>query len=224
MLAGELALAGIDVVIVERRATQHVDGSRARGLHARAVEVLDQRGIAERFISQGQTHPRLGFGSVSLDMRDLPTRHNYVLGILQSTFEPILADWVSELGVPIMRRHEVTGFTQDNSGVTIDVSDGPSLRADYLVGCDGGRSPIRKTAGIGFPGLDASISYLIAEVTMDEEPVFGTRPEGGGIGKAPDGESIGVTVREKVVKRAMNPAVTTFGTHLSPPTGQTSGS
>ncbi len=220
MLAGELALAGIDVVIVERRANQHVDGSRARGLHSRAVEVLDQRGIAERFISEGQKHPRVGFGGVSLDISDFPTRHNYLLGLLQSKFEPILAGWVGELGVPIMRSREVTSFTQDDSGVTIEVSDGQSLRADYLAGCDGGRSLIRKVAGIDFPGLDASISYIIAEVKMDEEPEFGTRPEGGGIGKAADGESIGIVVSEKVVRHADEPSmdelrealISTYGT------------
>ena len=220
MLAGELKLAGIDVVIIERRANQHVDGSRARGLHSRAVEVLDQRGIAERFISEGQQHPSVGFGGVRLDMSDFPTRHNYLLGLSQSKFELILADWAKELGVPIMRSHEVTGFTQDDNGVTIEVSDGQSLRADYLVGCDGGRSLVRKIADIDFPGLDASISYIIAEVKMDEEPKFGTRPEGGGIGKAADGESIGVVVGEKAVKHADEPSmdelrealISTYGT------------
>ncbi len=128
MLAGELKLAGIDVVIIERRANQHVDGSRARGLHSRAVEVLDQRGIADRFISEGQQHPSVGFGGISLDISDFPTRHNYLLALLQSKFEPILADWVGELGVPIIRSREVTSFTQDDSGVTIEVSDGQSLR------------------------------------------------------------------------------------------------
>src|SRR3989440_1145062 len=220
MLAGELKLAGIDVVIIERRANQHVDGSRARGLHSRAVEVLDQRGIADRFISEGQQHPSVGFGGVSLDISDFPTRHNYLLGLLQSKFEPILAGWVGELGVPIMRSHEVTSFTQDDSGVSIEVSDGQSLRADYLVGCDRGRSLVRKIADIDFPGLDASISYIIAEVKMDEEPKFGTRPEGGGIGKAADGESIGVVVGEKAVKHADEPSmdelrealISTYGT------------
>ena len=207
MLAAELKLAGVDVVIIERRANQHVDGSRARGLHSRAVEVLDQRGIAERFVSEGQQHPSVGFDGVRLDMSDFPTRHNYVLGLLQSKFELILAGWVGELGIPIMRSHEVTSFTQDDSGVTIEVSEGQSLRADYLVGCDGGHSLIRKIAGIGFPGLPASMSYIIAEVTMDEEPAFGTRPEGGGIGKAADGESIGVVVSEKVVKHADEPSM-----------------
>ena len=84
MLAGELALAGIDVVIVERRANQDVDGSRAGGLHARTIEVLDQRGIAERFVSAGQTHPQVGYALIPLDISDFPTRHNYVLGLWQS--------------------------------------------------------------------------------------------------------------------------------------------
>ncbi len=220
MLAGELKLAGIDVVIIERRANQYLDESRAKGLHSRAVEVLDQRGIAERFISEGQQHPSVGFGGVRLDISDFPTRHNYLLGLSQSKFELILADWAKELGVPIMRSHEVTGFTQDDHGVTIEVSDGQSLRADYLVGCDGGRSLVRKIADIDFPGLDASISYIIAEVKMDEEPKFGTRPEGGGIGKAADGESIGVVVGEKAVKHADEPSmdelrealISTYGT------------
>ena len=220
MLAGELKLAGIDVVIIERRANQYLDESRAKGLHSRAVEVLDQRGIAERFISEGQQHPSVGFGGVRLDMSDFPTRHNYLLGLSQSKFELILADWAKELGVPIMRSHEVTGFTQGDHGVTVEVSDGQSLRADYLVGCDGGRSLIRKIAGIDFPGLDASISYIIAEVKMDKEPEFGTRPEGGGIGKAADGESIGVVVGEKVVKHGDEPSmdelrealISTYGT------------
>src|SRR6266516_5097810 len=220
MLDGELKLAGIDVVIIERRANQHVDGSRARGLHSRAVEVLDQRGIADRFISEGQQHPSVGFGGISLDISDFPTRHNYLLALLQSKFEPILADWVGELGVPIMRSREVTSFTQDDNGVTIEVSDGQSLRADYLVGCDGGCSLVRKIADIDFPGLDASIIYIIAEVKMDEEPKFGTRPEGGGIGKAADGESIGVVVGEKAVKHGDEPSmdelrealISTYGT------------
>jgi 3-(3-hydroxy-phenyl)propionate hydroxylase len=220
MLAGELALAGIDVIIVERRANQHLDESRAKGIHSRAVEVLDQRGIAERFISEGQQHPSVGFAGVRLDISDFPTRHNYLLGISQSKFEPILAGWVGELGVPIMYSREVTNFTQDDSGVTTEVSGGQSLRADYLVGCDGGRSLIRKIAGIDFQGLDASVSYIIAEVKMDEEPEFGKRPEGGGIGKAADGESIGVTVREKVVKHGDEPSmdelraalISTYGT------------
>ena len=103
MLAGELALAGIDVVIVERRASQELDGSRAGGLHSRTIEVLDQRGIADRFLSAGQVHPFVGFAGTFLDISDFPTRHNYILALWQSHFERILAGWVDELGVPILR-------------------------------------------------------------------------------------------------------------------------
>src|SRR5205814_9825710 len=110
MLAGELALAGIDVVIVERRASQHVDGSRAGGLHSRTIEVLDQRGIAERFLAAGKVHPAVGFAGTALDISDFPTRHNYLLALWQSQFEPILAGWVGELGVPILRDCEVVDF------------------------------------------------------------------------------------------------------------------
>jgi 3-(3-hydroxy-phenyl)propionate hydroxylase len=106
-----------------------------------------------------------------------------------------------------MRGCDVTGFTQDDSGVTVELSDGRSLRASYLVGCDGGRSVVRRMAGIDFPGLAASISYIIAEVTMDDVPQFGTRPEGGGIGRAADGESIGVVVAEKTVQHADEPSI-----------------
>ncbi|HEV7956736.1 MAG TPA: FAD-dependent monooxygenase, partial [Marisediminicola sp.] len=187
MLAGELALVGVDVVIVERRASQDVDGSRAGGLHSRTIEVLDQRGIAERFLSAGQEHPAVGFGGTVLDISDFPTRHNYLLALWQSQFEPILAGWVGELGVPILRSREVVGFAQDDTGVDVELSGDTSLRAEYLVGCDGGRSLIRKAAGIDFAGLDPSTSWMIAEVEMDEEPQLGVRREGGGIGRAGDG-------------------------------------
>jgi 2-polyprenyl-6-methoxyphenol hydroxylase-like FAD-dependent oxidoreductase len=182
MLAGELALAGIDVVIVERRASQDLDGSRAGGLHSRTIEVLDQRGIADRFLAEGQAMQIQGFVGIPLDISDFPTRHNYGLALWQSDFERILAAWVSELAVPIHREREVTGFAQDATGVDVELSDGRSLRADYLVGCDGGRSVIRKAAGIDFVGWDATTSWLIAEVEMDEEPQLGMRREGGGIG------------------------------------------
>ncbi len=151
MLAGELALAGVDVAIVERRASQDLIGSRAGGLHARTIEMLDQRGIADRFLSQGQVGQIAGFAWVPLDISDFPTRHNYGLALWQAHIERILAGWVDELGVPISRGREVTGFAQDDTGVDVALADGQSLRADYLVGCDGGRSLIRKAAGIEFP-------------------------------------------------------------------------
>ena len=182
MLAGELALAGVDVVIVERRLTQHVDGSRAGGLLARSLEVLDQRGIVDRFVDAGQQHPIMGFAGIPLDVTDFPSRHNYTLALWQSEFEPILADWVAELRVPTLRGREVVGFTESDTGIDVALDDGTTLRAEYLVGCDGGRSLVRKAAGIDFAGLDASTSWIIAEVEMAEQPPIGMRPEGGGIG------------------------------------------
>ena len=175
MLAGELALAGIDVAIVERRASQDLPGSRAGGLHARTIEVLDQRGIADRFLSEGQEAQVAGFAGTTLDISDFPTRHPYGLGLWQNHIERILADWVGELPVTIYRGREVTGFAQDDTGVDVALSDGQSLRAEYLVGCDGGRSLIRKAAGIEFPGWDPTTSSLRAEVEMTEEPELGIR-------------------------------------------------
>jgi 3-(3-hydroxy-phenyl)propionate hydroxylase len=176
MLAGELALAGVDVAIVERRASQDLVGSRAGGLHSRTIEVLDQRGIAERFLSQGQVHRVVHF-HVPLDISDFPTRHNYVLGLWQNHIERILAEWVGELAVPFYRAREVRGFTQDDMGVDVDLSDGQRLRSEYLVGCDGGRSVIRKAAGIEFAGWDATVSWLIAEVEFAQEPAWGFRQD-----------------------------------------------
>ena len=181
MLAGELALAGIDVAVVERRPDQDVVGQRALGFSSRTLEVFDQRGIADRFLSQGKVAQVNGFGQIPLDISDFPTRHNYGLGLPQQRIEYILADWVGELGVPIRREVEVTGFTQDETGVDVDLSDGDKLRAQHLVGCDGGRSLIRKTAGIAFPGWEATISSLIAEVELDEEPEWGIRRLGAGV-------------------------------------------
>ena len=209
MLAGELALAGVDVTIVERRTSQDLDGSRARGLLPRTIEVLDQRGIAERFVSAGQVYPAHGFALIPLDVSDFPTRHNYVLGLLQSHFERILAEWIVELGVPIRRGCEVVGLAQDDAGVDVELSGDTSLRAGYLVGCDGGRSLVRKAAGIDFPGLDASTSWMIAEVEMDEEPELGFRRDSAGthaLGPA-DGGLFGVVLTEREVARAGEPSM-----------------
>jgi 2-polyprenyl-6-methoxyphenol hydroxylase-like FAD-dependent oxidoreductase len=181
MLAGELALAGVDVAIVERRASQDLTGSRAGGLHARTIEVLDQRGIADRFLSQGQVAQVAGFASVRLDISDFPTRHPYGLGLWQNHIERILAGWAHDLKVPIHYGTEVTGFAQHDTSVDVELSDGQSLRADYLVGCDGGRSLVRKTAGIEFPGWDPTTSSLIAEVELAEEPELGIHRDALGI-------------------------------------------
>src|SRR5207245_2622725 len=173
MLAGELALAGVDVAIVERRASPELAGSRAGGLHSRTIEVRDQRGIADRFLSEGQTVQVAQFAGAPLDISDFPTRHPYGLGLWQNHIERILAGWVDELEVPIYREREVTGFAQDDTGVNVELSDGTSLRAEYLVGCDGGRSLVRRAAGIEFPGWDPTMSFLIAEVELAEEPEWG---------------------------------------------------
>src|SRR5580698_3889841 len=193
MLAGELALSRVDVAIVERRTSPDLAGSRAGGLHSRTIEVLDQRGIAERFLSQGKVMQVAWFATVQLDISDFPTRHNYGLALWQKHIERILAAWVDELAVPIYRGREMTGFAQDDAGVDVELSDGRSLRAKYLVGCDGGRSLIRKKAGIDFPGWDPSTSYLIAEAEMTGEPAWGIRhgDKGvNGLGKLEDGKRV----------------------------------
>ena len=181
MLAGELALAGVDVAVIERRASQDLAGSRAGGLHSRTIEVLDQRGIVYRFLSEGQVMQNAGFAATRLDISDFPTRHNYGLALWQNHIERILACWVAELAVPIYRGREVTGFAQDDTGVDIELSDGGSLRTKYLVGCDGGRSLIRKAAGIAFPGWDPTTSNLIAEVEMTGKPEWGIHRNAFGI-------------------------------------------
>jgi len=181
MLAGELALAGVDVAFVARRASLELAGSRAGGLHARTIEVLDQRGIADRFLSEGQKAQVAAFAAVPLDISDFPTRHNYGLGLWQNHIERILAGWVAELAVTIHRGIEVTGIAQDAGGVDVALSGGGALRAQYVVGCDGGRSLIRKAAGIEFPGWDPSVSNLIAEVEVAGEPKWGIHRDAVGV-------------------------------------------
>ena len=214
MLAGELTLAGVDVAIVERRANQDLVGSRAGGLLSRTIEILDQRGIADRFVSQGQKHQVPMFaGTVFID---LPTRHNYVLALRQRHIERILAGWVDELGVKVYRGRDVTGFTQDDTGVDVELSDGPPLRAQYLVGCDGGRSVIRKAAGIEFPGWDPTTSWLIAEAEMSEEPPWGFRHDAVGthaIGKA-EGGLVGVVLTEPDVEHVGEPTLSDISAGL----------
>jgi len=173
MLAGELALAGVDVAIVERRPDQQLSGARALGISSRTIEVLDQRGIADRFLSAGRPAQVTGFAVTRLDISDFPTRHNYGLALRQKHIERILADWVAELGVPILYGREITGFVQEDAGVDVALAGGQSLRAQYLVGCDGGRSLIRKIAGIDFPGWDPTTSNILAEVEMTETPPYG---------------------------------------------------
>lgn len=211
MLAGELALAGVDVVIVERRASQNLVGSRSGGLHSRTIEVLDQRGIADRFLSQGQVAQIVGFAGIPLDISDFPTRHNYGLALWQPHIERILAEWVGELGVPIYRGREVSGFAQDDAGVDVELSEGQSLRAEYLVGCDGGRSLVRKAAGIAFPGSEPTTSNLIAEVELAQEPPeWGIRRDAVGIhslSRLDDSGRVRVLVTEQHVGHTGEPTL-----------------
>ena len=210
MLGAELALANIDVAIVERRAGQDVGPVRSRGLLSRTIEVLDQRGVADRFLSEGQVVHAWGeFAGVQMAISDFPTRHNYVLGLGQNHIERILAGWVDELPVRIHRGREVTGFAQDDTGVDVELSGGDSLRAEYLVGCDGGRSLIRKAAGIEFPGWDPSSSSLIAEVEMEGEPELGVQRDDKGIhGIGPaEGGRFGVVVREEHLGQTGEPTL-----------------
>jgi 2-polyprenyl-6-methoxyphenol hydroxylase-like FAD-dependent oxidoreductase len=210
MLAGELAMARVDVAIVERRVTQGLAGTRAGGLHSRTIEVLDQRGIAERFLSKGKVMQVAGIATIPLDISDFPTRHNYGLALAQEGIERTLAAWVDELAVPVYRALEVTGFAQDDTGVDVALSDGGSLRAKYLVGCDGGRSLIRKQAGIDFPGWDPSLSYFIAEVEMTEEPAWGMRRDERGVyglGKLEDGKRVRVVLNQPHVRQDDDPTL-----------------
>jgi 3-(3-hydroxy-phenyl)propionate hydroxylase len=210
MLAAELALAGIDVAVLERRPGPGLDGSRAGGLPARTIEILDQRGIAERFVEQGEKHQISLLAAAALDISDLPSRHPYTLALWQKHIERILGEWVGELGVSVDYGEGVGGFAQDDSGVEVELEGGGSLRARYLVGCDGGRSAIRKAAGIEFPGWEASKSALIAEVEMAEEPELGVRyTEFGinGIGPTEEGGPLRVVISERQLEKTAEPGL-----------------
>ena len=210
MLAAELALAKVDVAVVERRPDHVLVGSRAGGFHSRTIEVLDQRGVADRFLAEGQVAQAAMIGTTVLDMSDFPTRHPYSLGIWQNQIERIMAAWIAELPVRIYYGCEVTGFAQDDTGVDVELSDGESLRAQYLVGCDGGRSVIRKAAGIEFPGWDPTKSNLIAEVEVTEEPPRGIRHDATGIHglhRLEDGRTVRVVVTEQQLGPSSEPTL-----------------
>ena len=223
MLAAELALAKVDVAVVERRPDHELAGSRAGGFHSRTIEVLDQRGVADRFLAEGRTAQVSTFGTTVLDLSDFPTRHPYSLGIWQNQIERIMAAWIAELPVRIYYGSEVTGFAQDDTGVEVRLADGEPLRARYLVGCDGGRSLIRRAAGIEFPGWDATRSNLIAEVQLTEEPPQGVRHDATGVHglqRMEDGRTVRVVVTEQQLGSSNEPTlrdlsealITVFGT------------
>ena len=210
MLAAELALAKVDVAVLERRPDHVLVGSRAGGFHSRTIEVLDQRGVADRFLAEGRVAQAAMLATTVLDMSDFPTRHPYSLGIWQNQIERIMAVWIAELPVRIYYGCEVTGFAQDDTGVDVELSDGQSLRAQYLVGCDGGRSVIRKSAGIEFPGWDPTRSNLIAEVELTEEPPRGIRHDATGVHALhmmEDGRTVRVIVTEQRLGPSSEPTL-----------------
>jgi len=218
MVAGELALAGVDVAIVERRTTPELVGSRAGGFHSRTLEILDQRGIADRFLAEGQIAQAAGFGTTMLDVSDFPTRYPHSLGLWQNHIERILLGWVEELAVPIHRGLEVNGFAQDDTGVDIHLAEGDPLRTGYLVGADGGRSVIRKAAGIEFAGWDATRSSLIAEVEVTDETPEGIRLDATGIHGLhlmEDGRTVRVVVTEQQLGPATEPTLADLGEALT---------
>jgi 3-(3-hydroxy-phenyl)propionate hydroxylase len=218
MLAGELALAGIDVGILERRTTSDLVGSRARGFHSRTIEIFDQRGIVDRFLAEGITAQVLSFGNTPLDVGSLPTRHPYTLGLAQSHVERILLGWVEELGVPLRRGVEVTGFVQDDAGVDVHLAEGEPLRTAYLVGADGGRSVIRRAAGIDFVGAEATRSHLIAEAEVTGETPTGIRLDAIGIhalNVTEDGRTVGIVVTEQQLGPATEPTLADLSAALT---------
>ncbi|MEU5958571.1 FAD-dependent monooxygenase [Streptomyces sp. NPDC047525] len=173
MLACELRLAGVDVVILDRLA-QRTRESRAGGMHARTLEVLDQRGVLDRFLALGELQSVGHFSGLWLDFDESESRHPYPLTILQSTIERLLEEWAAELGVLVRWSSEVSGIHQDETGVTVELGTAEAapakLRARYLVGCDGGRSTVRKLSGTDFPGTPASMTALLGDVELPDLP------------------------------------------------------
>ncbi|MFJ4540935.1 rifampin monooxygenase [Streptomyces tibetensis] len=171
MLAGELRLHGVRVLVLEKEAepTPYV---RALGLHVRSIEMLDQRGLLERFLAEGSKHPLGGFfaGLAKPAPGRLDTAHGYVLGIPQPVTDRLLAEHAAELGAEIRRGCELVGLSQDDDGVTAELADGTRLRSRYLVGCDGGRSTVRKLLGVGFPGEPSRVETLMGEMEVAASP------------------------------------------------------
>lgn len=167
MLASELRLHGLGVVVLERdlEPTRQV---RSLGLHVRSIELMDQRGLLERFLAHGTTYPLGGYfaGIAAPQPPHLDTAHPYILGIPQPVTDRLLADRALELGAQIRRGHDVVGLTQDDDGVTAALADGTLLRSRYLVGCDGGRSTVRRAVGVAFPGEPTRREWLLGEMEV----------------------------------------------------------
>ncbi|MFJ3307443.1 rifampin monooxygenase [Streptomyces sp. NPDC086549] len=197
MLAGELRLHGVHVLVLEKEAepTRHAG---ALGLHARSVEVMDQRGLLERFLAHGRKYPAGGFfAGINKPRPDrLDTAHPYVLGIPQTTTEHLLTEHATEVGVEILRGCELVGLSQDEDGVTVRQADGTRLRSRYVAGCDGGRSMVRKLLGVGFPGEPTRVEWLLGEVEVAVPPeelaavVAEARKTHQGFGDVPLGDGV----------------------------------
>ncbi|MGW7792303.1 rifampin monooxygenase [Streptomyces tricolor] len=171
MLAAELRLHGVHVVVLEKR-TERTEQSRGQGLHTRSVEMMDQRGLLDRFLTAGERFRAGGlFGGIVTPWPEgLDTAHPYGLAIPQPVTERLLEERAVELGAEIRRGREVVGLGQDEEGVTVELADGTRLRSRYLVGCDGGRSLVRKRLGVGFPGEPAKVETLLGEMEVTEDP------------------------------------------------------
>ncbi|MBA0052116.1 rifampin monooxygenase [Streptomyces sp. AJS327] len=174
MLACELRLHGVRVLVLEREA-EPPRAVRALGLHVRSIELMDQRGLLDRFLAHGQRYPISGgfaaFAGITVPAPErLDTTHPYVLGIRQPVTDRLLAERAAELGAEVRRGRALVGLGQDERGVTVELDDGARARARYLVGCDGGRSTVRGLLGVGFPGEPAAAETLLGEMEATEEP------------------------------------------------------
>jgi 2-polyprenyl-6-methoxyphenol hydroxylase-like FAD-dependent oxidoreductase len=217
MLASELRLHDVDVLVLEKDA-EPSSLVRSLGLHSRSIEILDQRGLLEQFLAHGQQYPGRPRGFAGIDKpwpADLDTAHGYVLGIPQPVTDALLAERAVELGAQVRRGHEVTGVVQDDDEVTVELADGTRLRSRWLVGCDGGRSLVRRQLGVGFPGEPAQTEWLLAEIEVttppDELAAVADQVrrihQGFGIGPAGNG-----------LHRAVVPAMTVAEDRTTPPT------
>ncbi|SDZ57009.1 FAD-dependent monooxygenase [Herbiconiux ginsengi] len=219
MLAAELRLHDVDVVVLEKEA-EPSDLVRSLGLQPRSIEILDQRGLLERFLEHGKQYPEgarrfAGLEPPSGSPAPIDSAHGYLLGIPQPVTDRLLTEHAAELGADIRRAQELTGFEQDDDGVTVESAGGDRLRARWLVGCDGGRSLVRRMLGVGFPGDPAQTEWLLGEfeVTTPPDELAAVAEEvrkthkGFGIGPAGNGWH-----------RAVVPAATVSEDRATPPT------
>ena len=201
VLAAELGLVGVDVAVLERRERPDVESARGGGLYARSLEVLDQRGVADRLLAEGRTVPTAAFAEVPLDLGRLPSRHAYTLALSQDRVEHHLAGWADELGVPVVRGCEVVGVRQDDDGVDVALAGGGTLRTRWLVACDGARSTVRRAVGVPLVGTDATGSWLVSEVWLREPARHGVQRDAKGVwamAPLPDGR-VRVVLRDERV-------------------------